>query len=272
MDMKTSLSLFSFWIGEGQSSFLGVSGGGTEDEKRKQEEGDDKQGIGYRSAGKELISRYHNDLLLSVSMRDTNTLNIPNGRLASKRRWYADGVSAKNPGLMTRTPNQPDDRLTKNDANTSANVFCDMRNTESYDVIREDYSSTDSLLSLSLRAGEGEDGENIMFTGTLNLAEEGNVDAESGQRKTKKERQTVSDSIQNFVLNHVALRDAYARPKVIWPAAMRTSASRSRSLSVNSFGNTPIRFYVTTGQDRWSTDDSLLSLSFRAGSSRSGIG
>lgn len=99
--MKTAVSRFcasllslSLGAGEDQSSLLGVSGGGTEDEKRKQEEGDDKQSIGDRSAGKKLISRYHNDLLLSVSMRDTNKLNIPNGRLASKRRWYADGVSA----------------------------------------------------------------------------------------------------------------------------------------------------------------------------------
>jgi hypothetical protein len=106
-------------------ALLGVLGSGTQDYESEQEKRNNQKRISDGSAGKKLISSYHRDLPFSVNHNATNNPNIPNGRFVSKSFWYTDGEIEKNPGLITSTPNQPDERLIKNPANTSVNDFWD---------------------------------------------------------------------------------------------------------------------------------------------------
>lgn len=115
----------------------------TEDEQRQQKDNDHEKAISDRGTGKELVSSNHDDLVFSVNQNDKNKLTIPNGRLLSKSLPYSEFEREKSPGLINNTPNHPEERLIKNAANTSANVFFEMGNINFYSTIRKELSSND---------------------------------------------------------------------------------------------------------------------------------
>ena len=103
----------------------GLFGRGTENQEGKQENRYREEHIGSSSIPQNFTELFetHRSALLSNNHNAISNDTIPNGKWRNKSDWNFAGVVARNPGLMTSIPNQPDARLTNNDPNTFANVL-----------------------------------------------------------------------------------------------------------------------------------------------------